>query len=78
MQQGRKFIREIDTTKQKIESRYTREFVRLYKRIGNDLINLLQKNQSINFQETFQNYQPDYIYILGISLTTLKRSLAMV
>jgi hypothetical protein len=75
MQQGRQFVREIDATKQKIESRYTREFVRLYKRIGNDLINLLQKNQSINFQETFQNYQPDYIYIFRNIFNDTKKEL---
>jgi hypothetical protein len=78
MQQGRQFVREIDATKQKIESRYTREFVRLYKRIGNDLINLLQKNQSINFQETFKTTNLTTYTFLEISLTTLKRSLAMV
>ena len=69
------FIREIDTTKQKIELRYTREFTRLYKRIGNDLINLLQKNQSINFQETFKNYQGDYIYIFRNIFNDTKKEL---
>ena len=69
------FIREIDTTKQKIELRYTREFTRLYKRLGNDLINLLQKNQSINFQETFKNYQGDYIYIFRNIFNDTKKEL---
>lgn len=75
MQQGKQFIREIDAIKQKIEFKYTREFVRLYKRIGNDLINLLQKNQSINFQETFKNYQPDYIYIFRNIFNDTKKEL---
>lgn len=75
MQQGANFIREIDKTKQIIEIRYTREFIRLYKRIGNDLINLLQKNPSINFKQTFQNYQPDYIYIFRNIFNDTKKEL---
>ena len=75
MQQGANFIREIDKTKQIIEARYTREFNRLYKRIGNDLINLLQKNQSINFQETFKNYTPDYVYLFRNIFNDTKKEL---
>lgn len=75
MQQGANFIREIDKTKQKIEARYTKEFIRLYKRIGNDLINLLQKNQSINFQETFKNYTPDYVYLFRNIFNDTKKEL---
>ena len=75
MQKGANFIREIDKTKQIIEARYTREFIRLYKRIGNDLINLLQKNQSINFQETFKNYTPDYVYLFRNIFNDTKKEL---
>lgn len=61
--QGRNFIRKTDEKKQIIERRNTRQFVKLYKRIANDLINLTQKGNNIDFARTFANYQPDYIYL---------------
>lgn len=63
MLQGRAYIRNLDEKKQIIEKRNTRLFQKLYKRIANDLINLLTKNQNVNFTTIFQNYQPDYIFL---------------
>jgi len=75
MQKGERFIRKIDATKKAIEEKYQIEFVRLYKRIGNDLINLLQRNQSINFNEVFQNYKGDYIYLYRNIFQDVKKQL---
>jgi hypothetical protein len=63
MQEGRRFMRRTNTLKEGIEKRNTRQFVRFYKRIANDLINFAQTEQTINFLNLFQNYQPDYIFL---------------
>ena len=63
MQNGKRFIFKIDAIKKEIESRHIREFNKLYRRIGNDLINIVTNSGSVDFQTTIQNYKPDYIYI---------------
>lgn len=61
--QGRTFIRRTDEKKQIIELRNTKQFAKLYKRIANDLINILQKQQRIDFYPIFTNYKSDYIFL---------------
>ncbi len=63
MQNGEHFIFKIDAIKKEIENRHTREFNKLYRRIGNDLINIVTNSGSVDFQTIIQNYKPDYIYI---------------
>lgn len=63
MQNGERFIFEIDAIKKEIENRHIREFNKLYRRIGNDLINIVTNSASVNFKTIIQNYKPDYIYI---------------
>lgn len=63
MQNGERFIFKIDAKKKEIESRHIREFNKLYRRIGNDLINIVTNSGSVDFQTIIQNYKPDYIYI---------------
>lgn len=63
MQNGERFIFKIDAIKKEIESRHAREFNKLYRRIGNDLINIVTNTASVNFKTIIQNYKPDYIYI---------------
>jgi hypothetical protein len=63
MQNGERFITKIDAKKKEIESRHIREFNKLYRRIGNDLINIVTNSGSIDFKAIIQNYKPDYIYI---------------
>lgn len=63
MQNGERFIFEIDARKKEIENRHIREFNKLYRRIGNDLINIVTNSASVNFKTIIQNYKPDYIYI---------------
>ena len=63
MKSGERFIFEIDAKKKEIESRHTREFNKLYRRIGNDLINIVTNSASVNFKTIIENYKPDYIYI---------------
>ena len=63
MQNGERFITKIDAIKKEIESRHIREFNKLYRRIGNDLINIVTNSGSVDFQTIIQNYKPDYIYI---------------
>ena len=63
MQNGERFIFKIDAIKKEIESRHIREFNKLYRRIGNDLINIVTNSGSVDFQTIIQNYKPDYIYI---------------
>ena len=63
MQNGERFITEIDAIKKEIEARHLREFNKLYRRIGNDLINIVTNSGSIDFKAIIQNYKPDYIYI---------------
>ena len=75
MQKGERFIRKIDAIKRTIEVKHQKEFIRLYKRIGNDLINLLQRNQSINFYEVLQNYKGDYIYLYRNIFQDVKKQL---
>jgi hypothetical protein len=63
MQNGERFITKIDAIKKEIEARHIREFNKLYRRIGNDLINIVTNSGSIDFKTIIQNYKPDYIYI---------------
>lgn len=63
MQNGERFITKIDAIKKEIEARHIREFNKLYRRIGNDLINIVTNSGSIDFTAIIQNYKPDYIYI---------------
>lgn len=63
MQNGERFIFKIDAKKKEIENRHTREFNKLYRRIGNDLINIVTNSGSVDFKTIIQNYKPDYIYI---------------
>ena len=63
MQNGERFITKIDGIKKEIEARHTREFNKLYRRIGNDLINIVANSGSVDFRTIIQNYKPDYIYI---------------
>lgn len=63
MQNGERFIFKIDAKKKEIENRHIREFNKLYRRIGNDLINIVTNSGSVDFQTIIQNYKPDYIYI---------------
>lgn len=75
MQQGERFIREIDKIKQQIEAKNIKEFNALYKRIGNDLINLLQKNANINFQQVLENYKGDYVFLFRKIFQDVKKNL---
>lgn len=75
MQQGERFIRKIDRIKQEIEEKNIKEFNGLYKRIGNDLINLLQKSENINFKQVFQNYKGDYVYLFRKIFQDVKKNL---
>jgi hypothetical protein len=63
MQTGERFITKIDAKKKEIENRHIREFNKLYRRIGNDLINIVTNSGSVDFRTIIQNYKPDYIYI---------------
>jgi len=63
MQNGERFIFKIDAIKKEIEARHIREFNKLYRRIGNDLINIVTNSGSVDFRKIIQNYKPDYIYI---------------
>ena len=63
MQNGERFIFKIDAKKKEIENRHIREFNKLYRRIGNDLINIVTNSGSVDFKTIIQNYKPDYIYI---------------
>ena len=63
MQNGKRFIFKIDAIKQEIENRHKREFDKLYRRLGNDLINLITNSNAVDFNTIIQNYKPDYIYI---------------
>ena len=63
MRNAKKFIRTTEAKKQGIESRNKRQFIKFYQRVANDLINLIQKNRNINFENVFKNYQPDYIFL---------------
>jgi len=63
MESGERFIFEIDAKKKEIENRHIREFNKLYRRIGNDLINIVTNSGSMDFKTIIQNYKPDYIYI---------------
>ena len=63
MQQGRNFMRATNEKKEIIERRNTRQFNKLYRRVANDLINLIQGGKSIDFTRTFENYRPDYIFL---------------
>jgi hypothetical protein len=69
------FLVKIDSIKRSIETKHKNEFVRLYKRIGNDIINLLQTNQSINFNDVLMNYQGDYIYLYRNIFQDVKKNL---
>ena len=69
------FLAKIDGVKRSIEAKYTAEFVKLYKRIGNDIINLLQTNQYINFNDVLMNYQGDYIYLYRNIFQDVKKNL---
>jgi hypothetical protein len=57
------FIETINSEKNILEARHKRAFIKLYTRIGNDLINLAQRGRPINFAQVFQNYKADYIYL---------------
>jgi len=63
MQNGERFITKIDAIKKEIEARHIREFNKLYRRIGNDLINIVTNSGTVDFTAIIQNYKPDYIYI---------------
>jgi hypothetical protein len=63
MESGERFILKIDAIKKEIENRHIREFNKLYRRIGNDLINIVTNLGSVNFKTIIENYKPDYIYI---------------
>jgi hypothetical protein len=60
MQDGRRFILKIDAIKQEIENRHKREFVKLYRSIGNDLINIVTNTNNTNFNGIIQNHKPQY------------------
>ena len=74
MEQSRNFIRKTDEKKRIIEARHTRQFVKLYKRIGNDLINIIQRQNNINYNTFFANYKPDYIYLFRTIYQDVKAS----
>ena len=63
MQNQEHFIFKIDAIKKEIENRHIREFNKLYRRIGNDLINIVANSGSMDFKTIIQNYKPDYISI---------------
>ena len=63
MQNGERFIFKIDAKKKEIENRHIREFNKLYRSIGNDLINIVTNSGGVDFKTIIQNYKPDYIYI---------------
>ena len=63
--QGEAFIYKIDALKKEIEARHIREFNKLYRRIGDDLINIVTNANTFDFKQIIQNYKPDYIYIFG-------------
>ena len=63
MQRGDRFITKIDAVKREIESRHAKEFNKLYRRIGNDLINIVTNSNFVNFNTIIANYKPDYIYL---------------
>lgn len=63
MQQGRNYIQTTNEKKEIIERRNTRHFNKLYRRIANDLINLIQTGRGIDFTRIFENYRPDYIFL---------------
>lgn len=63
MQNQERFIFKIDAKKKEIENRHIREFNKLYRRIGNDLINIVTNSGGVDFKTIIQNYKPDYIYI---------------
>ena len=56
MQNGERFIFKIDAKKKEIENRHIREFNKLYRRIGNDLINIVTNSGSVDFQTIIQNH----------------------
>ena len=74
MQDGKRFIFKIDAIKKEIEARHKREFDKLYRRIGNDLINITTNSNNANFNTIIQNYKPDYIYIFRRIFQDVKES----
>ena len=60
MQDGRRFILKIDAIKQEIENRHKREFVKLYRSIGKDLITIVTNTNNTNFNGIIQNHKPQY------------------
>ncbi|NBP03388.1 MAG: hypothetical protein EBU90_25530 [Proteobacteria bacterium] len=60
MQDSRRFILKIDAIKQEIENRHKREFVKLYRSIGNDLINIVTNTNNASFNGIIQNHKPQY------------------
>ena len=63
MQAGKAFIFKIDAIKKQIETRNTKEFDKLYRRIGKDLINSVATLNIIKFRSIIENYKFDYVYI---------------
>ena len=60
MESGKRFIFKIDAIKKEIENRHKREFDKLYRSIGNDLINIVTNTDNTNFNSIIQSYKPDY------------------